>query len=48
MRRADVHGILSYVMMSWLREEIMTEHVAEFWSGSARPEKHLQTLPLQF
>ena len=46
---ADVNGIPStyaYAMMSWLREEPMAEHVAvEFWSGSTRPGKYLESLP---
>ena len=45
---ADVNGIPStyaYAMMSWLREEPMAEHVAvEFWSGSTRPGKYLESL----
>ena len=45
---ADVNGIPStyaYAMMSWLREEPMAEHVTvEFWSGSTRPGKYLESL----
>ena len=40
---ADIYRTLStdvYIMMSWLDEEPMVEHVAvEFWSDSTCPEK---------
>ena len=45
---ADVNGIPStyaYAMMSWLRKAPMAEHAAvEFWRGSTRPGKYLESL----